>query len=103
VSADTLVWREGWPEWRLAGPLFPNLPSESGQAESEIDTEPESARAALPDIVVSPEADRRRASRTTAIRRPNVPVRTKPVYVIAVLVVLAVGLLATLGVVLWKK
>lgn len=27
VSADTLVWREGWAEWQLAGPLFPSLSS----------------------------------------------------------------------------
>jgi hypothetical protein len=25
VSADSLVWREGWPDWQLAGPVFPNL------------------------------------------------------------------------------
>lgn len=29
VSEDTLVWREGWPEWRAAGPLFPTLSHES--------------------------------------------------------------------------
>ncbi len=103
VSADTLVWREGWPEWRLAGPLFPNLPSESGQAESEIATEPEPTKAALPEIVVASEADLRRSTRSIAARRPNTPARSKPVYVIAVLVVMALGLLVTLGVVLWKK
>ena len=27
VGADTLVWREGWAEWRMAGPLFPSLPA----------------------------------------------------------------------------
>lgn len=27
VSSDSLVWREGWAEWREAGPLFPNLPT----------------------------------------------------------------------------
>ena len=25
VSADSLVWRDGWAEWRDAGPLFPSL------------------------------------------------------------------------------
>jgi len=24
-SADALVWREGWPDWRSAGPVFPAL------------------------------------------------------------------------------
>lgn len=30
VSGDSLVWREGWPDWRPAGQLFPELqpPSE---------------------------------------------------------------------------
>ncbi len=25
VSADALVWREGWPDWQAAGPVFPAL------------------------------------------------------------------------------
>jgi hypothetical protein len=25
VSADSLVWREGWPDWRAASKVFPNL------------------------------------------------------------------------------
>jgi hypothetical protein len=25
VSGDSLVWREGWPDWRSAGDLFPEL------------------------------------------------------------------------------
>jgi hypothetical protein len=25
ISADSLVWREGWPDWREAGELFPHL------------------------------------------------------------------------------
>jgi hypothetical protein len=25
VSADALVWREGWSDWKSAGPLFPSL------------------------------------------------------------------------------
>lgn len=27
VSADALVWREGWPDWKPAGPVFPSLES----------------------------------------------------------------------------
>lgn len=26
VTPDSLVWREGWPDWKLAGEAFPNLP-----------------------------------------------------------------------------
>ena len=25
VSADSMVWREGWEDWQLAGPMFPSL------------------------------------------------------------------------------
>lgn len=25
VSADSMVWREGWADWKLAGPVFPSL------------------------------------------------------------------------------
>ncbi|MCA9119310.1 MAG: DUF4339 domain-containing protein [Planctomycetales bacterium] len=25
VSADSMVWREGWEDWKLAGPVFPSL------------------------------------------------------------------------------
>jgi GYF domain 2 len=25
VSSDALVWREGWPDWRVAAKVFPNL------------------------------------------------------------------------------
>lgn len=25
VNAESLVWRDGWPDWRPAGPLFPQL------------------------------------------------------------------------------
>ncbi|MBI2477362.1 MAG: DUF4339 domain-containing protein [Planctomycetia bacterium] len=27
VSADSMVWREGWEDWTLAGPMFPALDS----------------------------------------------------------------------------
>ena len=29
VTADSLVWREGWPEWKQAGPLFPGVTNEA--------------------------------------------------------------------------
>jgi GYF domain 2 len=25
ITADSLVWREGWPDWKLAGATFPSL------------------------------------------------------------------------------
>lgn len=30
VVADTLVWREGWPDWQLAGGSFPKFSGRSG-------------------------------------------------------------------------
>jgi hypothetical protein len=32
VSSDSLVWREGWTDWQLAGATFPQLKSSGGTA-----------------------------------------------------------------------
>ncbi len=45
VSADSLVWREGWPDWKTAGPLFPSL---SGSAPATASTAAAPATAATP-------------------------------------------------------
>jgi hypothetical protein len=34
VSSDSLVWREGWADWKNAGQLFPHLASAGGPAVS---------------------------------------------------------------------
>ena len=34
VSADSMVWREGWADWRLAAPVFPALESAPSAAPS---------------------------------------------------------------------
>jgi hypothetical protein len=34
VSGDSLVWREGWPDWRTAGQVFPSLATAGGVAPS---------------------------------------------------------------------
>jgi hypothetical protein len=31
VSTDSMVWREGWPDWRTAGPVFPELHQDSAR------------------------------------------------------------------------
>ena len=67
VTADSLVWREGWPEWRSAGELFPGLISPVAAPDTE------SATADMPDIVTTPvqgsslELYRRRKSTKTAL------------------------------------
>jgi hypothetical protein len=36
VTTDSLVWREGWPDWRPAAKVFPDLGSKSPSAGGEI-------------------------------------------------------------------
>lgn len=51
VSGDSLVWREGWADWKNAGQLFPNLASVGGVAVS-------SPAAALPSTTATRSANR---------------------------------------------
>ena len=37
VSVDTLVWREGWPDWLSAGQLFPSLSEDEPESDSSPD------------------------------------------------------------------
>jgi hypothetical protein len=50
VSGDSLVWREGWTDWRSAGQLFPSLASPPSAASvvsvASVTTAPQSARSA---------------------------------------------------------
>ena len=40
LTADTLVWREGWQDWRRAGEVFPQLSSRLSIPETEdLDSE----------------------------------------------------------------
>jgi len=34
VSADSMVWREGWADWKLAAPVFPSLEAVPSAAKS---------------------------------------------------------------------
>ena len=51
VSSDSLVWREGWADWKNAGQLFPNLASAGGVAVS-------TPAAALPSTTATRSANR---------------------------------------------
>ena len=75
VSADTLVWREDWAEWLLAGPLFPQLSSASSTESSSSQTpaSPESG----PGPIVVPDSPRGRTSRTSSATRRKPEPRSK--------------------------
>ena len=51
VSSDSLVWREGWTDWKNAGQLFPNLASAGGPAVA-------TPAAAIPSTVATRSANR---------------------------------------------
>lgn len=55
VSSDSLVWREGWTDWRNAGQLFPGLNAAGG---------PAAAAVAAPATPALPAADRSARSTT---------------------------------------
>jgi hypothetical protein len=85
VVADSLVWREGWPDWRQAGKVFPQLGAEQ-------------LPGALPRIAVGQDA----LGGVSAHHRagPRRSHRSKQVTVFAVLVAAALVLLIVLIVVL---
>ncbi|MHB8970953.1 MAG: DUF4339 domain-containing protein [Pirellulaceae bacterium] len=95
VSADALVWREGWPAWKIAGPVFPSLEISPRQA-------PESA----PAVPVDPPSNGEfalAADRPVAARRaPHVRSKRvgRNVAIILALALACVGLVIALYVVL---
>ncbi len=92
VSADALVWREGWPDWRSAGPVFPALEG------------PDLALPASPPALAVADESFAVAGARHAVERYRAPShpdsRTRLVTLVASLVVLGVVLLVTLVLVL---
>ncbi len=92
VTADSLVWRDGWEDWREAGDVFPQLPTPP--AGSPLgDTAADSA--ALPDFSIQ--------DTTPAPRRLKARRRRSPILAIAAvvtLVLVSLALLVTLVLVL---
>jgi hypothetical protein len=91
VSADALVWREGWPDWKSAGPiLFPSLEgpdllaaaSSASAVMDEVDG----------DFVL---AEERRAAGRHTPRSRSKPVG-RNVTIVVMLVVLCIAMLAAL-------
>ena len=100
ISADTLVWREGWPDWRLAKTLFPKLGDTPAAENPTFELPPESAHEATTQITVSDETESFTARRLSARRSRPTFSRAKSiaavVTLISVLVVLAIVLVIVL-------
>ena len=90
VSADSLVWREGWADWQLAGPLFPGLAGLNAIAFS-----PESES----DVTVSRSAEKSSTSPALPIL-PKKPGRSRSVIAVVglviLIIVLSIGLVTVL-------
>jgi hypothetical protein len=92
VSSDTLVWREGWPEWRSAGPLFPSLAGDSETTTSNDDDATE--------IRVETEDEAPSGRRATSPTRSPTRRRHKSVAAVVTLTLIIMALLVVLVVVL---
>ena len=91
VSGDSLVWREGWPDWRAASSVFPALGSAAPAAASLA------PQAASPVPAATPTAHSMGSLPATSTRYQQ---RRRGNPGLAIFVVLALGLLcAVLGVV----
>ena len=92
MSPDTLVWREGWSDWRTAGPLFPSLSSETAEA-NPVDDE-------ATEIKVETENETSFGRRATLPNRKPVRSRQKSVAAVITLTMVIMVLLVILVVVL---
>jgi len=57
VSADSMVWREGWADWQLAGPVFPSLQPADDAPHPVIKIATSSAPEPTPSIVIHDDDD----------------------------------------------
>ena len=83
VSNDSLVWREGWTDWRTAGQVFPSLAGPTG-----------SPAAAGPAAVVVAATSSARSTSRTVRKRSNSGVAVALLVFLAILCVVLVGVLA---------
>lgn len=102
VSADSLVWREGWDDWRTGDAVFPSLRSPTQSIAAPIAAEPVSG---LPreELVLSetPRNARHPKSRTTG--RTTGRTSARGVAVVVILSIVCLGLLITLLLVLQNQ
>ena len=90
VSADSLVWREGWADWQMAGPLFPKL-SQTAQAAATPPT-PVPSAADNSALQLSGPANEGQG-RSRGRKKSNKTVAITSVVVLAVASIVLIGLL----------
>jgi len=95
VSADSLVWREGWPDWKNAGSLFTEL---GGGQTAAVPPQPAHSQPAGPQVGSSPSGPGVPAlgsapARTYARRRSN---NSLAVILVVLLTLASLGLFAIL-------
>lgn len=102
VSFDSLVWREGWPDWKQAGAVFPNL-SPSGDSPSSHSAPAMTAKPREPASVASiatnipPTANHHDEPSSARLRNND----TQTGWGISILVLLAGLCLAIIGGFMW--
>ena len=89
VSADTLVWREGWEEWQSAGLLFPEL-DEAKPPDIAFSSEPN------PQLSEPKSTNQIAVHKGQGRRRPNPNQRA-----VAIFTTLVVVTLVVLGILMW--
>ena len=85
VNADSMVWREGWEDWKLAGPIFPSLDAIPSSKK------PATARTA-PSLLV-PEDEEQDISKPVAAPARRVAAKKKSIAPLIILGLLIVVLL----------
>ncbi|MGE0755489.1 MAG: DUF4339 domain-containing protein [Pirellulaceae bacterium] len=101
VSADSLVWREGWTDWQLAGPVFPELE----KAYIGKPTGSALTNTSSPAVAIRTEGETRPSGLPLAAvgAKQRASGRHKPLAAVVVLTLLVVGLVAGLIAVLTMK
>ena len=92
VSADSMVWREGWEDWKLAGPIFPSLEAAPSS------TQPAEVKPAASFVV--PEDEEQDISKPVAAPARRVVAKKKSIAPLIVLGLLIVVLLVVTVVIL---
>ena len=100
VTADCLVWREGWPDWRVAKEVLPSLSAPlPGMTGAAVNTPPLAA-AGAPQIVQAPAIPAAAAASVMRYQKKKRARRGMWTAAVVLLSLLALVLIATLVIVL---